>query len=247
MGLIESVGLLGLPRLPGVFDSTTLGFFDNEASSAVRHVHHAVAIHEHLSVMPPCLIETPDSDFLDEHFVKTVVTQKWFPGTHYDLGRTTFIFIPQYLHNYVNRMLGLIPSLLTRMVSPNKVLADCTLKWLLEGVQDVDESATQIIPDIDRIICTVENGLAMPAPNSTGNGDVYSNPLPMKPTNLITNAVRIVSIELTGRVYSALTRLLSSPLREENVHFKSPEHVVYVVKSVTDRRIPGSATNIYPY
>ncbi|OAL47866.1 hypothetical protein IQ07DRAFT_106044 [Pyrenochaeta sp. DS3sAY3a] len=234
MGLIDSVGPLGLPRIPGAFDSMSFEFFDHHISSTVQHVHHAVAMHERLSVMPPCPVEAPDEDSAG-----TVVTQKWFPGTHYDLGRTTFRFISQRPYNYVAEMLGLIPSLLTRTISPNQVLADCVLKWLLEGVRDVDEPATQIIPDIDHMIDTLDLGLAMPAPNSTGSGDVYGNLLEMGPSDLITNSVRTV--------HMPLTRLLFSPLGLENVYFRSLERISHVLKSVTDRRIPGFVANIYPY
>ncbi|KAF2624943.1 hypothetical protein BU25DRAFT_129220 [Macroventuria anomochaeta] len=235
MGLIDCVGPLGLPRMPGAFEPTSFEFFDQHVSSTVQHVHHAVAVHERLSAMPSCLVQVPD-----EKFAITAVTQMWFPGTHYDLGRTTFRFVPQHPYNYMAEMLGLIPNLLSRTIWPNEVLADCVLKWLLEGMQDVDPvSATQIIPDIDDIIATLDSRMARPVPNSTGSGDVYGDLFKMKSTSRIANAVRTVPM--------LLTRLLSSSLGINDFYSRSLERIMQVLTSVTDRRIPSIASDTHPY
>jgi hypothetical protein len=234
MGLIDSVGPLGLPRILGAFDSTSSEFFDGHVSSTVKHVQHAIAVHERLSVLPPCPVEAANEDSK-----KTDVTQKWFPGTHYDLGRTAFRFIPQNPFNYVAEILGLIPNLLTRTIWPNEVLADCVLRWLLEGVRDVDVPNIQIIPDIDQCIHALDQRLDLPAPYSTGSGDVYGDLIDVESTNLITNAVRAVRMRLT--------RLPFSLLGIQNVYSRSIEQIIQVLKSVTDRRISVFVANIYSY
>lgn len=122
MGLIDSVGPRGLPRIIGAFEPTSFEFFDQRVSSTVKDVYHAVAVHERLSVIPQCLVHA------SEKSPSTVVHQTWLPGTHYDLGRTIFRFIPQTPFNNVAHMLGLLPSLLSRTIWPNEVLADCALK-----------------------------------------------------------------------------------------------------------------------
>lgn len=237
MGLIDSVGPLGLPRVPGIFEPASSEFFDRKVSSAVKHVYHAVALHERLTALPPCLIEVPDQKSSMTH-----VNQTWLPGTHHDLGRTTFRFAPQHPYNWIAGTLGMMPDLFMKSVTPNEVLSDCALKWLLEGVRDVgSDSASHPIPYIDDRIAQINSRIVVPAQLSKGSGDIYGS------QSAMTSGSRS---RVTGAVQAAfitVTRLFSFSLSMEPAYLRSLDRIVAVTRSVKDRRIPRAASDVHPY
>ncbi|KAF2825390.1 hypothetical protein CC86DRAFT_42732 [Ophiobolus disseminans] len=238
MGLIDTVGALGIPRLnAGIgFDWAPFEFFDQNASSVVQHIYHAPALHDRLWIFQPCLIYAGDEDGKD----KPIVKQRWFPGTHYDVGRMTFRFVRQSPANWVEGALGAVPDLLSRTIFPNEVLSDCVLRWLLEGIQDVGSDT--LIPDVNDRIAFLDARIAAPAPNSTGSGDIYGDVLNYAPGGYILGTVQRVSRFVT----SSLNRVL--PRLGDNIQaFLGIKTIVGILTATTDRRIPGTAADVYPY
>ena len=238
MSVIDTVGALGIPRLnAGIgFDWAPFEFFDQYVSTVVQHVHHAPALHDRLWAFQPCLA------FPNEKAPNTIVKQVWFPGVHYDVGRQTFRFIRQHPSNYVEQALGLLPNLLSRTIYPNEVLADNVLKWILEGVRDVNDKKATIIPDLDNEIAEISARIANPKPNSTGSGDIYGNVLDYAPAGRILGTVQKVSGLFTSAANSVLPKL------GDNIQdLLGIRTIVGVLTATADRRIPGAAADVDDY
>jgi hypothetical protein len=124
MGIIEIVVALGMPCLnQGVgFHWAPHEFFDQQMSSTVQHVYHAVALLDQLWIFQPCLV------FSSKGEEQVKVNQRWFLGTHYAVGRVTFRCLPQSLTNWNETLFGQLPNLLFRTIRPNEVLSD----WVLQ-------------------------------------------------------------------------------------------------------------------
>jgi len=241
MGLIDTVGALGIPRLnAGIgFDWSPFEFFDQHVSSVVQHVYHAPAIHERLWIFQPCLVDLSEGDEQE----KAVVHQQWFPGTHYDVGRMTFRFVRQSPANWVEGLLGWLPDLLSRTIYPNEVLSDTVLRWLVEGIRDTDSSSSN--PIIFNIDCRVEDlrlRLASPSPKSTGSGDIYGDVLNYAPAGIIFSTTR----RFFHFIFSLLNRIL--PRLGDNINdLIGIRTILGILTATSDRRIPDSAANVYPY
>ncbi|KAF3048669.1 hypothetical protein E8E11_003056 [Didymella keratinophila] len=238
MSVIDTVGSLGIPRLnAGIgVDWAPFEFFDQYVSTTVQYVRHAPALHDRLWAFQPCLA------FPSEKAPNTIVEQVWFPGVHYDLGRQTFRFIRQHPTNYIEEALGWLPDLLSRTVWPNEVLADNVLRWILEGVRDVNDSSTPIILDLDTRIADISARIANPRPNSTGSGDIYGNVIEFAPAGRILGAVQKVSGAITWGLNKAFPRL------GDNIQdLLGIRTVMNVLTATTDRRIPGAAADVDAY
>lgn len=237
MSIIDTVGALGIPRLnAGIgFDWAPFEFFDQHVSTVVQHVRHAPALHDRLWIFQPCLA------FSNKKASETIVEQVWFPGVHYDLGRQTFRFIRQHPSNYVEEALGFLPNLLSRTIYPNEVLADNVLRWILEGVRDVNDGVP-IILDVEDRIAEISKRLANPKPNSTGSGDVYGNLLDYVPTGRIFGVVQKVSGALTALANKALPEL------GDNIQdLLGIRTIIGILTATADRRIPGAAADVDGY
>lgn len=237
MSVIDTVGALGIPRLnAGIgFDWAPFEFFDQHVSTVVQHVRHAPALHDRLWAFQPCLA------FPSEKAPNTVVEQVWFPGVHYDLGRQTFRFVRQHPSNYIEEALGWLPNLLSRTVWPNEVLADNVLKWVLEGVRDVNQD-TPFIADVDGEIVKVDARIANPKPNSTGSGDVYGDVLEYAPAGRILGALQKVS----AAVASLLNKIF--PRLGDNIQdLLGIRTIIGILTATADRRIPGVAADVDTY
>ena len=58
-------------------------FYDNNISSVVEKLYYAVSMHDRLSVFKPYLVNQDPKHKED----KALQIYKWFPSTHYNLGR----------------------------------------------------------------------------------------------------------------------------------------------------------------
>ncbi|KAK4989234.1 hypothetical protein LTR50_003340 [Elasticomyces elasticus] len=182
MGLFDTVGSLGIPRLN--YD-TGVGFewpefHDNEVSSVVEKVYHAMSIHDRLWAFQPCLASRN---------VKHVgrsdlrIYQKWFPGAHYDLGRQQFRFLRQG-NNIAERLVFTAVNYLSRTVYPNEQLSDLVLLWMLKAIRA--EGGSQLIRrdeedqarGISTIITHIQTNITR---LGTGSGDIYANILSYLP------------------------------------------------------------------
>lgn len=239
MGIIDTVGSLGIPRLnAGIgFDWAPFEFFDQRVSSVVQFVWHAPSLHDRLWMFQPCLILPGKGSN------RAVVRQMWFPGTHYDVGRQTFRFVRQSPSNWIEKALGLLPDLLSRTIWPNEVLADTVLRWLVQGIQTVDDnSLNPIIPNIPREIQNLTQRIASPPSDSTGSGDIYGNVLEYAPGGLLFRAIHYLSTA----VISFLNRIF--PRLGDNIRGAlGIKTIIGILTATTDRRIPGVEADVYAY
>lgn len=249
----------------------TFEFFDQRVSSVVQHVYHAPALHDRFWFFQPCLvvgkdleeINVKDGDAKSSHskipygsashldgtntndnppnLPKTIIQQKWFPGTHYDLGRQTFRFIRQQPGNWLEGALGFLPDLLSRTIQPNHVLADCVLRWILQGIAAVDSSSsTPIILKLDDKIKEVTQRLATAQPSTTGSGDIYTAVLAYAPGGTLFDALRRGSKALTSLLNNILPRL------GDNIQdVLGVKTLVGLLTATADRRIPGVQEDVY--
>ncbi|OAL52469.1 hypothetical protein IQ07DRAFT_505432 [Pyrenochaeta sp. DS3sAY3a] len=239
MGCIDTVGALGIPRInAGVgIEWKTIEFFDQRVSSVVQVVWHAVALHDRFWFFGPCLILNGDTEG------DPTVKQRWFPGTHYDLGRQTFRFMRQHPANWIEGVLGLIPDLLSETIYPNQVLGDCVLRWIVQGIAEVDDnSPTPIIPKLTDEIETLERRLASPPPYTTGSGDIYGDVLFHAPLGTLLDAIHSTSESITSLLNRVLPRL------GDNIQdVLGVKTIIGILTATADRRIPGVAADVYPY
>ena len=238
MSIIDTVGALGIPRLnAGIgFDWAPFEFFDQHVSTVVQHVRHAPALHDRLWAFQPCLA------FPSKKAQGTVIEQVWFPGVHYDLGRQTFRFVRQHPSNYIEETLGWLPNLLSRTIWPNEVLADNVLRWILQGVRDLNEGNNPLILNLDGKIAEISARIAKPANNSTGSGDVYGNVLDFAPAGRVFGILRGIS--------SSANTLLNKifPKLGDNIqNLLGIRTIIGILTATVDRRIPGTAADVNRY
>ncbi|KAI7271249.1 hypothetical protein KC345_g7244 [Hortaea werneckii] len=161
MGLIDTVGSLGIPRLnPGMYAGGEWPeFHDQKVSSVVEKVYHAMSLHDRLWIFQPCrasrtdtlmerlrasaankprdTAETAESSDSGRMRPDYQIHERWFPGCHYDLGRQQFEFLREGRGEGVHpleRIGSFFPNLTSRSVIPNTSSADAVLRWLLEKV-----------------------------------------------------------------------------------------------------------------
>lgn len=176
MGLIDTVGSLGIPRLnPGV----TAGgewpeFHDQEVSSVVEKVYHARSLHDRLWIFQPCRASRDIKHRGKQHLF---IEEKWFPGCHYDLGRQRFKFIRTGTGpgiSWTETIVSFILSPLTRVVKPNEAIADLVLKWMFDRI--VEEAGGGLTFYEQRDVERVQHADVALTPDALegGSGDVYS-------------------------------------------------------------------------
>ncbi|KAJ6199816.1 hypothetical protein J3E72DRAFT_437926 [Bipolaris maydis] len=230
MGILDTVGALGIPRLSaGVgFDWSPFEFFDMSISSVVQHCYHAPCLHDRLWIFQPCL-------------ARANITQKWFPGTHYDIGRMTFRFVRQSPTNWIEEALGWLPNLLSRTIYPNQVLSDAVLRWMVESVHAVDErSETPIMPGAQEWIQHL--GERLDQHLRTGSGDIYGDVLAYAPGGVVITSVQKTSRSITSLLNGVLPRL------GDNIQsVLGVKTLIGILTNTADRRIPGTQAEIYPY
>ena len=106
MGLLDTVGSLGVPKLDAGIGLDYPEFYDQKISSVVEKVYHACSIHDRLWCFEPCRA-LRDAD-TQKGRPDLEIHERWFPGCHYDLGRQRFRFLrngANFLEAAVGRVL----------------------------------------------------------------------------------------------------------------------------------------------
>ena len=274
MGLFDTVGSLGIPRINAGVGFDWPEFYDQRVSSVVQDVYHAVSLHDRLWAFQPCLayestgsvevkngdVETKNGNMENGYMengnteakngiveanignAKANIHQKWFPGTHYDLGRQTFRFVRQAPSNEIERLLGALPDRLSRTIYPNQVLSDVVLRWILQSVQTVSKTSTPIIPDVEGKIRDINARLASPPKGSTGSGDIYGNALDYGPAGTIFSA-----LQKFGSKTIALLNMVWPQLGDNIQDLLGIKTILRILTAVRDRRIPGNDAVVFNY
>lgn len=177
MGIFDTVGNLGIPDFVGGVGLDWPQFHDQNVSTAVELVYHAMSLHDRFYIFTPCLAKRKPHDGKPENFG---ITQKWFPGVHYDLGRQRFRFLRVFGVGWLEERLASW-GWANREIKPNEVLSDLVLKWMLEAVRANDPRG-EVIPTLqanDEI--NGANQRIVSADRQTGDGDVYQNAIAYGP------------------------------------------------------------------
>jgi hypothetical protein len=155
MVLLDTIGSIGTSYgYPG--SGVTL--WDEIVPDIVKRVFHACSIHERLPFLPLCLATKSD------HSTTPRISETWFPGCHYDIGRQSCQALPQGL-------LYLVPRLLSGVVEPNHVLSNAVLCWVLQSIAQQLPSRT-VFQDAHWRISFLKKSIKSPT-TGTGSGDVY--------------------------------------------------------------------------
>ncbi|KAH7244465.1 uncharacterized protein BKA55DRAFT_665075 [Fusarium redolens] len=171
LGLFDTVGSLGIPDFVGGVGLDWPQFHDQKVSSVVELVYHAVSLHDDLYVFPPCLAERNPYPGKPKDFG---ITQCWFPGVHYDLGRQRFRFLRMFGGGRLERLLARW-NWASKVIQPNEVVSDLVLKWILEAVKANDPGGQVIsTPKVDEEI-NAANQRMVSQNRQLGDGDVYRN------------------------------------------------------------------------
>ncbi|KAF1998505.1 hypothetical protein P154DRAFT_248075 [Amniculicola lignicola CBS 123094] len=259
MFLGDTVGSMGIPRLNSGIGFDWPEFYDQKVSTVVQEVFHAVSLHDRLWVFQPCLVLPPDEDeavkntpeynetgYVHDQRPKVTIHQPWFPGCHYDIGRQEFRFIRQAPLSHLEKSLGALPDKISRTIYPNEVLADLVLRWILEGVESIDEQRP-VIPTAPARIADINYNLAFPTsrnpPGPTGSGDVYGDILSYGPAGGILSPLA----KFGGRAVEVLNK--SFPKLGDNVQdLLGIKTIVRILTATRDRRIPAVVgDDVYPY
>ncbi|KAJ4299062.1 Mediator of RNA polymerase II transcription subunit 7 [Kalmusia sp. IMI 367209] len=243
MGLIDTVGALGVPRLnAGIgLDYSEIEFYDQKVSSSVQVVYQALSLHERWWALQPCFVSSGDGER------KAVIRQMWFPGVHHDLGRQTFRFLRQRPWNAVEQLLSTLPHLLSKTQWPNEVCADLVARWLLQGVKDVESpvDANLTFPGIDHEIRRLSLRIEAPDLGTLGSGDTSSirNTTPNPDSNIFDPLKRILSLPFT------LLNFVFPRFSNETTDFLGVSAILKIFTATNDRRIPRATEqeNVYPY
>ncbi|KAH8743319.1 hypothetical protein BGZ57DRAFT_919765 [Hyaloscypha finlandica] len=171
MGLFDTVGSLGMPSFTGGVGLEWPGFYDQNVSSVVEHVYQATSLHDRMYVFEPCLAGRDSTKKKWGRREKWNIHQKWFPGTHYDLGRQRFKFFRDGVGVSLAESLLAKIGLVSKVIEPNHVLADLVLKWMLESIKKHDANSL-VIESFDKkaiVDGILSNG------RKIGDGDVYNH------------------------------------------------------------------------
>jgi hypothetical protein len=233
MGLIDTVGSLGIPDLTTGVGMNYPTFYDQDISTEVEKVYHACAMHDRLWAFEPCRARRAVSD--DNAITRTelAIYEKWFPGCHYDVGRQNFRFLRQG-QNIVEKSLFAIPQILTKPVNPNPVLADLVLLWMLEAVQKEDSDRIVIL-DTNEKIDHIKDRLHKPYKKGLGSGDVYSSAWNYTPIGIFGSAIHYAGVGITkGLDTITPTVKVGTALQE----WSGIQSVLKFMMATRDRRIP---------
>ncbi|KAL1305241.1 hypothetical protein AAFC00_002156 [Neodothiora populina] len=215
LGLFDTVGSIGIPTIDAGNGPSYPTLWDQVVPSVVQTVYHACSLHDRLSVFQPCLTKLSEKE--EKTRQRPQITEQWFPGCHYDLGRQKFKFLRQRVHG-LEAWLSVIPNALSKTLEPNEVLSDLVLSWMLQSIKKTFP-LQHAIEDIDTEISALDISIAK-VDKGVGSGDVYSKPLAYAPFGLLLSAFN------TPAVLSDTARVLLA---------------------LRDRRIPDDKAIVYPY
>ncbi|KAL9488055.1 hypothetical protein ACSS6W_000332 [Trichoderma asperelloides] len=171
LGLFDTVGSLGIPDFVGGVGLDWPKFHDQQVSTVVELVYHAMSLHDDFYIFPPCLAERSHRSGRP---VDYGITQKWFPGVHYDLGRQRFKFLRMFGGGWLERLLARW-NWASKVIEPNQVLSDLVLKWMLEAIKMNDPSGQVISTErVDEEITAADQRMVSDN-RQIGDGDVYRN------------------------------------------------------------------------
>lgn len=236
MGIIDTVGGLGIPKLDAGIGFTWPEFFDQNVSAEVQKVYHACSLHDRLWMFQPCRAHRDTKRYPGN----LGIHEKWFPGCHYDVGRQKFKFLRNGV-NTVEQLFFHIPDLLTKAVVPNEVCADLVLVWLLEAVRDEDGIGT-LIPDIDDMISEIQSRLYS-GTLDIGSGDIYGKMTDYTPAGIFGSAFSLLTsftVKLTDHISPSLK--LGSAIQD----FLGIKTLLNILLATQDRRIPDVDADVVP-
>lgn len=171
LGLLDTVGSLGIPDFVGGVGLDWPRFHDQKVSSVVELVYHAVSLHDRFYIFPPCLAKRNPHPGKPDNFG---ITQQWFPGVHYDLGRQRFRFLRMFGGGRLERLLARW-NWASKVIEPNEVVSDLVLKWILEAVKANDPSGQVMsTPRVEEEIMAANERMVSKY-RQLGDGDVYQN------------------------------------------------------------------------
>ncbi|KAG9325857.1 hypothetical protein KVV02_006851 [Mortierella alpina] len=225
MGLLDTVGAMGVPKLDSGIGLTFPEFHDQKISSEIEKVYHACAIHDRLWIFEPCrALRDPDPERPE-----LAVHERWFPGCHYDLGRQRFRFFPNG-KDVIQRAIGRVLNPLAKVIEPNGVLSDLVLKWMLESIRREDPHGIVIL-HIDHEIC----GLIATIRGATniGVGDVYDRIYEFGPGGKLFEA----GAKIAGAVVSFLNKLPLDHLGTAIQNFFDLRLIIGTIAATRDRTI----------
>ncbi|ORX93586.1 hypothetical protein BCR34DRAFT_450003, partial [Clohesyomyces aquaticus] len=237
LGLFDTVGSLGIPRLNAGVGFDWPEFYDQKISSVVQHVYHAVSLHDRLWMFQPCLAFEGDGPD------KAQIHQKWFPGCHYDLGRQAFRFLRQGPQSQLEKYIGVLPGQLSKTIVPNEVLSDCVLRWMLQSISEHDPWGL-LIPNINEKFRNFDARLMHPSDHgvSTGSGDVYDNILDYAPAGSLLSLVQ----KFGSHAVEGLNEIW--PKIGENIQgLLGLKVLLRILAATADRRIPGGRADVFNY
>ena len=91
--LLDTVGALGVPELDPM-STLKYQFYDQQICSEVQHVYQALSTHDRLTAFTPCFARRNPKPTKWTN-AKNTLTEVWFPGAHYDIGRQNFVLLRQ--------------------------------------------------------------------------------------------------------------------------------------------------------
>lgn len=215
LGLLDTVGSIGIPTIDAGNGPTYPTLWDQVVPSVVETVYHACSLHDRLSLFQPCLTKLSKKELKTRNHPK--ITEQWFPGCHYDLGRQRFKFLRQRVHG-IEWLLSFIPNMFSGTLRPNEVLSDLVLQWMLQGIRTTYPDQTSI-KNIDRHIDELEMSIKT-VKNGVGSGDIYENGTAYAPFGLILNLFPVPGVVTD---------------------------TVKVLLAIRDRRIPDDKAQVYNY
>ena len=230
MGLFDTVGELGIPTFTGGVGLDWPKFYDENVSSVVEHVYQAVSLHDRLYIFQPCLArrDSESGKFKDKDPKEWKITEKWFPGVHYDLGRQRFKFLRDAGGAPLERFLSQV-GFASKVIEPNNVLADLALRWMLEAIREHDRESLVIenVSEEKNIKKEIEKlGESIVAGNGKiGDGDVYN---------------RIVEYAPFGELGLKIWRTIAGTGSKVNA-------ISEVLFARRDRHIPDNSAEVYNY
>lgn len=235
MGLVDTVGSLGIPRIDAGIGLDYPEFYDQNVSAEVEKVYHACSMHDRLWAFAPCRAKRDPAKEYEKTRPDLAIHEKWFPGCHYDVGRQVFNFF-RTAGNIVEKTLFRIPSLLTKSVEPNEVCADLVLLYILEGIQTEDSLKT-LIPNLDDEITQFKDRLRNNDNPKIGSGDIYGRMPEFGPGGLISTA-------LTGAIdFSIKTANFFTPTLKLGTAVQDMlgvKTITNILLATRDRRIPST-------
>ncbi|TLD32367.1 hypothetical protein E2P81_ATG05343 [Venturia nashicola] len=233
MGLVDTVGSLGIPRLDAGIGFDYPEFYDQNISTEVEKVYHACSMHDRLWAFPLCRAKRDPAKEYEKTRPELAIHEKWFPGCHYDVGRQKFNFF-RTAGNIVEKTLFRIPKLLTKSVEPNEVCADLVLLYILEGIQ-LEDGLHTLIPNIGDKITRLRDHLRNNNHPQIGSGDVYGRILEFGPGGRISKALT-GAIDFSIKIANFFTPTLKLGTAVQDM--LGIKTITDILLATRDRRIP---------